>query len=94
MQTFRMILPSSATARIAVANGRSYQVTPGAIFDANERDIDALHSVGAQLLAAVGATAQRPTDAHARMPYIDTDLGKVVMFDGHTWRDPVTGVAV
>lgn len=42
-------------------------------------------------LCAVGPTAARPDNAHAPMFYIDTTIGKVIVFDGFVWRDPMNG---
>jgi hypothetical protein len=43
--------------------------------------------------AQVGATSARPTSAGVAVPlaagaqYIDTTLGKIIIWDGATWRD-------
>ena len=40
-------------------------------------------------------TAARPTDAlFAGACYTDTTLGCVVVYDGASWRNPVSGAAV
>ena len=93
MSIFRMFPPIAAVYQTAVANGRTYTSTPGNYLDVPDFD--------AALLAAnhwikgpmVGTTAQRPATATPFLlgngvPYLDTTLGYVVIYDGVSWRNP------
>jgi hypothetical protein len=92
------MLPPVAGAAFSV-NGRTYTAS-GATLDMPDQDGYAASCNGWQVLGYVGTTAQRPTvldpDAGAVMSlglkYIDTTLGKVVLWNGRGgWNDPVTG---
>jgi hypothetical protein len=43
-------------------------------------------------VAPVGSTSERPLPPLAAFGswFIDTDLGKAIVFEGYNWRDPIT----
>lgn len=89
------VMPPATGANSHTVNGRTYSAQPGAVLDVPDFD-------GAQLVAngwtqageGVGSTAQRPANPRRGMHFKDTTLGRIVVFDGKTWRDPATGTAV
>lgn len=61
----------------------------------NSADGNVLTANGWSRLGYVGTTAQRPTvSVAAGDRYVDTTLGKMVVYDGVGWRDPSNGAAV
>jgi hypothetical protein len=78
-------------------NGRTY--TAGAFIDMPDFDGSVAAANGWTIMGYVGTTAQRPTPQDPApilsvgLKYVDTTLGKLVSWDGSTWRDPVTGLA-
>lgn len=94
MNTYRMITPANRAGRMVEVSGRSYQLTPGQMLDVPQHHLEAVGSAGAELIGPVGTSADRPAQPYRGGVYIDTDLNKMIVFDGHAWRDPVTGAAV
>lgn len=85
-------------------NGRLYPpVAPGTMIDVPDFDAAGLCGNGYTRIALSGPTSARPsTNPNMSPPYVaapgvlflDTTLGKLIVHDGVTWRDPVTGSAV
>lgn len=80
---------------------RVYQCSPGSTIDVPDTggfflDAPTLISNGwvPCSTSGVGVTAARPSDLSATSTFIDTTLGALVVYDGATWRNPVTGAAV
>lgn len=83
--------------------GLNYSCTAGSTIDVREDggNVEGGYYPHAQTLisngwipcstSGVGPTSQRPPSQSAGSTYIDTTLSKVIIFDGKTWRDPVTG---
>lgn len=101
----RMLPPVGLTNRSRTANGRSYSGAPGQVFDVPDMDADRLE--GWIAVCPSGTTAERPVangqaPTVATQPYVitpgfeflDTTLGKMIIWDGQVWRDPVTGSQV
>lgn len=57
-------------------------------------DAAAIASGGFVNIGSSGPTSARPTNAKPGAWHVDTTLGEAVVFDGASWRNPVTGVAV
>lgn len=89
---------------IALSGGRSITAAPGATVDVMESDAISLASNSWIRVAPSGTTAQRPgntlpvagsaTVLSTGMHYLDTSLGKLIVWDGQAWRDPATGNSV
>ena len=81
---------------VNAAGRRYYQGTDGTTLDVIAEDANVLHSQGFFSVAASGRTADRPNDTNLAPGfwYIDTDLALLIVFDGKTFRNPVTGAAV
>jgi hypothetical protein len=106
MPNYRMLPPAIVAGQPVtsqqsmVVNGRTYAGTPGSAMDVPDMDGAVLAANGWIKVAASGTTAQRPTSTSAPLRaapnerYFDTTLGKLIVFDGATWRDPATGSAV
>jgi hypothetical protein len=103
MPTFRMFPALTVGQQVLTANGRGYSGAPGAAIDVPDFDAGVLAANGWTRVALSGPTSARPTTnpntsppyvAARSLPYLDTTLGKIVVFDGATWRDPVNGNAV
>jgi hypothetical protein len=84
---------------------RSYAASAGGFIDAvgdpSSGDASSLVSQGFIAICASGTTSQRPIFASTSVGvglrdvlFLDTSLGKIIVFDGVSWRDPVTGNAV
>jgi hypothetical protein len=57
-------------------------------------DAAAIASQGFVGIGTSGPTSARPTNVGPGSWHVDTTLGEAVVFDGKSWRNPVTGVAV
>jgi len=100
--------PANAAAGTVTANvnGRPYSCAVGSAIDVSESDANALEARGFMRLGTSGQTVQRPayppnTNSDPRIfgppfgyRYVDTTLGKVVIFNGSAWVDAVTGALV
>jgi hypothetical protein len=97
------LLPSAVAPPIRTANGRDY-ASSNAYVDVPDQDAQILAANGWIIVAAVGATSARPvTDPNgARLGaayglgrhFVDTTIGKVILWTGASWIDPTTGGAV
>jgi len=104
MATHRMLPPANAAQgpNPCVVNGRLYTCALGATIDVADFDAAVLQANGWTMAtnAGSGTTAQRPAASAASQPlkrgttYNDTTVGKVIMWDGATWRDHTSGAAV
>lgn len=102
MPNLRVLPPSTAAVTTApgAIHGRAYSAASGAPLDVPESDAQHLISAGWICVApnGVGTTAQRPVNS-SNLPlvkgslYIDTTLAAVLVWDGTTWRNVITGAA-
>ena len=101
--TTRILTPGKGSFPITCsAFGRNYTASgPGVVQDVPDQDAQILGANGWQIIALVGTTAQRPNNPSmtpampfAGQEYVDTTLGAVIVFDGTTWRNAITGAAV
>jgi hypothetical protein len=80
--------------------GRTYSSTPGNIVDVLDADAQELQANGWVWISASGPSTTRPTgtlglySAAAGQWYYDVTIGKLIVSDGQTWRDPSNGNAV
>jgi hypothetical protein len=99
------VLPSTKANTTTTVNGRAYTATLGTPQDVLYADAIELAAsgyivVGGRRSVGSGVTASRPTTTKegdaifAGATYADTTLGYVITYDGATWRNSVTGVAV
>ncbi len=99
------LLPPTATVQQTIAvSGRTYSSTPGNAVDVPDFDSVTLQANGWIFVALSGPTSGRPTETEIRastgsplsagLKFFDTTIGKVIVFDGATWRDPANGNAV
>jgi hypothetical protein len=94
----------AVTGSAMTVNGRTYPpVTPGTVIDVPDFDAGGLCGNGYVRIAPSGPTSARPSTSQASgslyfaapgVNFVDTTIGKLIVFDGATWRDPVTGNAV
>jgi hypothetical protein len=98
-----MLPPSNAAFQITTANGRNYAAAPGTVADVPDFDAQVLAANGWVKVGWSGPTTARPpANQVTAAPYfavpgchfVDTTLAAVIVFDGATWRNPVTGAAV
>ncbi len=102
MATYRLMPPANGAANPYTFQGRQYSCAAGSTIDVHDDtgapfDETALASNGwtPTSTLGVGPTSARPTSvAKARDTFVDTTLGALIVFDGATWRNPVTGAAV
>lgn len=85
---------------ITCASGRKYSGIPGSVIDVPLGDAENMGGPAGWMRfpGMSGPTSGRPKpndpDTNAAVVatyYVDTTIGKVVMFDGATWRDVITG---
>jgi len=80
------------------ANLRTYAGNVGDVVVVQDYDVATLLAAGWIRLPDSGTTAQRPQraafDFVAGAYFNDTTIGKLIVFDGVAWRDPVTGAVV
>jgi len=97
-----MLPPVSVSAQSRTVNGRTYSATPGSAIDIFDADAEVLSANGWIKVALSGPTTARPSPNPLGTPpylagpgfkFLDTTLGKIVVYDGATFRDPVTGAA-
>lgn len=101
--TIRMLPHVQAAYQSISTNGRAYRGQPGQTLDVPDFDAAVLAGNGWARVGPVGTTAQRPvangqsprlTDPYNITPgfqFMDTTLGKIVVWDGQNWRDPSSG---
>ncbi|MGF3025553.1 hypothetical protein ACQVP2_22345 [Methylobacterium aquaticum] len=95
-----MFPPNAVREQTRVVNGRTYSGTPGSVVSVPEQDGQALQANGWTYIAPSGPTSARQTGktgiyaAHRGAQFFDETLGKMIVFDGQTWRDPSNGNAV
>lgn len=103
MQSFRILPPVSLGAQTTKVNGRTYTAAPGTFLDVPDADAQVHAAAGWTKVAFSGPTGARPTTNASGGPYgvasrgmffVDTTLSAVIVFDGATWRNPITGAAV
>jgi len=92
--TIRMMPAGSGKVTTMSVNGRVYSCALGSTLDVVDFDAAILTANGWIQVAPVGSTAQRPAKPGVGNFFHDTTLGKLVIFEGATWRDPATGGAV
>lgn len=94
MHQVRMMAPADGPFGITI-NGRRYEIAPGVPLDVPAEDAGTLEACGWILSGGpgvyVGTPAERPADPANGDQFIDTAIGAVIEWDGHTWRDAVTG---
>jgi hypothetical protein len=91
----RLLIPSSCNRIAFTYNGRPYASADGRVVDAPESDARALAAnCGWMILGQVGTTEERPAAARQGDRFLDISIGLEVLFDGDTWRHPVTGEEV
>src|SRR5262245_20637748 len=104
MQKYRMMPPLDIASQTRTVNGRSYSAAPGTVVDVPVDDGRMLEANGWTRIALVGASSERPTNTQPQsglpealangLRFFDTTLGKLIQFDGASWRDPATGNSV
>ena len=99
MATYRMLPPGDGRHPTIVVSGRTYTAALGSYVDVvGSDDANALEANGWSRGSrnATGTTAQRPAPSTIwwNYSYLDTTLGKVIVWDGFNWRDPATAAVV
>jgi len=101
MTNFKVISPPITKSPIVTPGGRTFAQTPGQAIDVVASDAEFLAANGWLSIGQSGTTAQRPTanpsaGAYVAQPgtvYVDTTLAAVIVWDGTTWRNVLTGAA-
>ncbi|MET7242492.1 hypothetical protein ABZT49_03930 [Methylobacterium sp. EM32] len=97
---WRLFPPVAVREQTRTVNGRTYTGTPGSVVTVPEQDGQVLQANGWTFVAPSGPTSARPVGktglyaAHRGAQFFDEALGKLIVFDGQTWRDPLNGNAV
>ncbi|QND50809.1 hypothetical protein HB779_02075 [Phyllobacterium sp. 628] len=94
--TMRLIPPSNGLHNPITVNGRRYSCAANSTVDVP--DFDGLIMIANGWVSTAsngsGTTAQRPLSPPIGTQFHDTTLNKLIIFDGKTWRDPVSGAAI
>lgn len=98
MTTHRMLPPADGNHGTITVNGRTYTCALGSSIDVPDFDGVIMQANGWTISAAggAGATAARPVLVSNQRGYQfhDSTLGKNIVWDGKTWRDPTNGNSV
>jgi hypothetical protein len=94
MANIRLMPAGNGKITTATVNGRTYTCALGATIDVPDFDAFVLGANGWIQVAPVGTTAQRTAKPGLGAIFHDTSVGKLIIFEGATWRDPATGSAV
>jgi hypothetical protein len=98
MDIRRLFPPPTASSTTTVANGTAYESGSGRFLEVADCDAQVLAENGWTLIAGldVGSTDMRPTgaDLDRGRPYLDRDIGRVIVWDGRFWRDLLTAATV
>ena len=96
MTLHRLLPPADGRAQSVWIDGKLYSSKAGRFVDAPATDALELVAAGWGFVGPVGGTGDRPaaTEATPGLAFLDTDHGGVVVWDGRTWRDPMTGETV
>jgi hypothetical protein len=99
---FRVIPPSTGGSQIV--EGRLYEASPGEFLDVSQVVAQALAANGWSITSSshggtgvhgnVGVTGERPFNPFRGQWFLDAQIGKHIVFDGHDWRDAVSAAAV
>jgi hypothetical protein len=97
----RLLPPAPVSDQTRVVNGRSYFAAPGSVIDVYDADAAMPEANSWIAVAPSGPTSARPvttlglyTASAGQCFFFDTTISKLVIYDGASWRDPVTGNAV
>jgi hypothetical protein len=96
----RLLPPTAAAYQTIVVKGRTYSAIPGTTIDVYDADAEQLEANGWIPIAPSGPTSARPAgalglySAAAGQSFFDKTLGKLIISDGVSWRDPANGGAV
>jgi hypothetical protein len=102
MQLNKRVLPPPAGSTQTISpNGRTYSATPGSVLDVLDIDANIMLANGWVCGIPSGPTTSRPKTRFSE-PYnvgpgflfVDTTLAAVIIWDGATWRNVITGAAV
>jgi hypothetical protein len=79
-----------------VVNGRKYSAVAGSAIDVPDFDAVTLGANGFVRVAVSGPTSARTTGFGLGVgtQFFDTTLNELIVFNGATWRSPVTGASV
>jgi hypothetical protein len=94
MPTIRLLPPTLPIYQKLSVNGRPYNAAPGAVLDCPDFDAGPLAANGYMRVGEVGPTSARPRSPFKGTHYVDTTLALIIMNDGTTWRNPITGASV
>ncbi len=92
--TIRMHPSPLVVYQALTANGRAYSGTPGTTQDVLDADAAILEANGWARAFEVGPTAQRPVAPTRGRFFHDTTVAAVIIYDGATWRNAITGASV
>jgi len=94
--TMYYLLPPASGNTIHTVNGRTYTGIVGTPQAVPDFDGIVLVANGWTLAAqgGYGGSSARPTNPPKGTQFHDVTVGKIIQWDGRSWRDPTTGAAV
>lgn len=90
MNKIRLLPPGDVRYQTQLVNGRAYRSSPGGYLDVPNCDAQVLEANGWTAVMPSGPTVDRPVNPSRGALFFDSTLGKVIAFDGDSWRDPAT----
>jgi len=96
----RVFPPTQREWQARFIDGRLFNAKPGQFLDVTETEALRATHFGWTLVGPVGPTSARPKskidglDLPPGSTFLDLTLGKTVVWDGETFRDPATAEAV
>ena len=96
MPNIRVLPPNTTGTDTITVNGRTYSATAGGFLDVPDFDAAVMLANGWVRGAGggSGATAARPVKPPVNTVFMDTSLSLLIVWDGKTWRNKITGAAV
>ncbi len=94
MANIRMHPAPAAAYQALTINGRPYSGTPGTTQDVPDFDAAILEANGWSRAFEVGPTSARPAAPTRGRFFHDTTVAAVIIYDGATWRNAITGASV
>ena len=98
--TMRFLSPATGAASRTGPDGATWNMSPGRVLDFDPNMADLMRQYGWHPIGFSGGTTDRPAASDTGPNYVkrgtqffDISVGKILIFDGATWRDPATGAA-
>jgi hypothetical protein len=95
MPNIRVLPPPNGPFSITLTGNRTLSTTAGQYIDVDAADAWAMAANGWVMLSrgGIGPTSSRLSSPYLGTQFTDTTVAAVIVWDGATWRNAVTGAA-